>query len=93
MAKIEMDASAGSVRPDSEACVPASGGKWCYGWYSTTSGKYCYSNYLHGTKWHSSKVKIAGRSVSSGSVKPGSASNANRTAGFAYTCYSYYNIL
>ncbi|ANP52357.1 hypothetical protein J2Z21_008258 [Streptomyces griseochromogenes] len=91
--KIEMDTSAGSVRPDSEACVPASGGKWCYGWYTTTSGKYCYSNYLHGTKWHSSSVKIAHSSLSSGAVKPGSASNAHITAGLVFTCYSYYDIL
>ncbi|WP_307822051.1 lactococcin 972 family bacteriocin [Streptomyces coffeae] len=91
--KIEMDASAGSVRPDSEACVPASGGKWCYGWNTTTSGKYCYSNYLHGSKRHSSKVKIAGVWGTSGPVKPGLVSNAHRTAGLAYTCYSYYNIL
>ncbi|MFD7665591.1 lactococcin 972 family bacteriocin [Streptomyces sp. NPDC059788] len=77
----------------SNACVSAGGGKWCYGWYAADSdGKYCYSNYLHGSKWHSSSVKIAGISRSSGSVRPGSPSNANRTAGYAYTCYTYYSI-
>lgn len=92
VAKIEMDASAESAGPLSEACVPASGGTWCYGWYATTSGKYCYSNYLHWSKWHSSSVKIANSSRSSGSVEPGRPSNANLTAGLAYTCYTYYKI-
>lgn len=42
----KMDASADSARPLSEACVNASGGKWCYGWYATevspgVFNKYC----------------------------------------------------
>ncbi len=92
VAKIKVNSSAHSVRPDQEACVPTSGGKWCYGWRTTTSGKYCYSNYLHGSKWHASSVKIAGSKRSSGWVKPGSASNAHLTLGLAYTCYTYFKI-
>lgn len=91
--KIEMDASAGSVKPMSEACVNASGGKWCYGWYySAGDGKYCYSNYYHHTKDHKSSVKIAGSTDSSGWVNAGRTANASRTAGLAYTCYTYYGI-
>ncbi|WP_073767600.1 lactococcin 972 family bacteriocin [Streptomyces sp. CB02923] len=91
--KIQMTASAHSGRPDQEACVNASGGKWCYGWYTDFNpGKYCYSNYLHETKWHRSSVKLGSGSRSSGSVKPGSASNAHLSAGLAYTCYTYYSI-
>ncbi|MGR3936785.1 lactococcin 972 family bacteriocin [Streptomyces sp. BRA346] len=90
--KIKMDASADSVRPMSEACVNASGGNWCYGWYTTTGGKYCYSNYYHRTKDHKSSVKIAGTLYSSGWVDAGDTSNANATAGLAYTCYTYYSI-
>ncbi|MFF3877118.1 lactococcin 972 family bacteriocin [Streptomyces sp. NPDC001978] len=81
-----------SVSPTSEACVPASGGNWCYGDYLTTSGKYCYSNYHHYTKVHKSSVKIAGVTVSSGWVAANDYSNAHRTAGAAYTCYTYYSI-
>ncbi|MFE3607314.1 lactococcin 972 family bacteriocin [Streptomyces goshikiensis] len=39
-----------------EACIPASGGNWCYGWYLTgvdATQKRCYSNYYHDSKTHS----------------------------------------
>jgi hypothetical protein len=88
----KMDASADSVSPLSEACVNASGGKWCYGWYTTGVGsKYCYSNYLHQTKWHSSTVKIADLWMRA-TAAPGDASNAHHTAGLAYTCSTYYSV-
>ncbi|MFF4225348.1 lactococcin 972 family bacteriocin [Streptomyces abikoensis] len=92
VAKIGMDASVGSARPDQEACVNASGGKWCYGWYATPDGKYCYSNYYHYSKDHKSSVKIAGTLYSSGWVRANDTSNANATAGLAYTCYTYYSV-
>ncbi|WP_330239999.1 lactococcin 972 family bacteriocin [Streptomyces sp. NBC_00525] len=93
---IKMDDSAGTVRPLSEACVNASGGKWCYGWYTTevSTGnfrKYCYSNYYHYTKGHSSTVKIAGGTNKDWAPANGT-SNAHLTAGFAYTCSTYYSI-
>ncbi|WP_078912926.1 lactococcin 972 family bacteriocin [Streptomyces sp. NRRL S-646] len=88
----KMDASAESVSPLSEACVNASGGKWCYGWYITgVASKYCYSNYLHQTEWHHSTVKIAGKTAK-GVAAPGDASHANITAGAAYTCSTYYSV-
>ncbi|MFI5689747.1 lactococcin 972 family bacteriocin [Streptomyces sp. NPDC051636] len=92
VAAITVDDSAGNVSPMSEACVPASGGKWCYGDYLNTSGKYCYSNYYHHDKVHKSSVKIAGVTVDSGWVAANDYSNAHRTAGAAYTCYTYYSI-
>ncbi|MFE9355062.1 lactococcin 972 family bacteriocin [Streptomyces olivaceoviridis] len=91
------DAPADSVSPLSEACVsPSSGGTWCYGWYTTevspgVFNKYCYSNYLHRTKWHSSTVKIAGKTARA-TAAPGDESNAHLTAGFAYTCSTYYSV-
>lgn len=92
VATIEMDDS--TIKPLVEACTnPPSGGKWCYGWYltgSTATQKYCYSNYYHGTKTHKSSVTIANGSVSSGWVAKGDYSNANRTAGAAYMCNTYY---
>jgi hypothetical protein len=88
-------APAGTVAPLSEACTnPSSGGTWCYGWYSTgltPPQKFCYSNYLHDTKGHASTVKLAGgtRRVHAAA---GDVSEANLTAGFAYTCSTYYSI-
>ncbi|WP_159073660.1 lactococcin 972 family bacteriocin [Streptomyces sp. RTd22] len=89
------DASANSVSPLSEACVNASGGKWCYGWYTTTVGgeprKYCYSNYLHQSKGHASAAKIGG-AKDYDHAADGDASNAHLTAGFAYTGSTYYSV-
>ncbi|MER7694823.1 lactococcin 972 family bacteriocin [Streptomyces sp. NPDC097610] len=96
VATFNMGASADSVSPLSEACVPASGGKWCYGWYTTevspgVFNKYCYSNYLHETKGHASTVKIAG-GTDRDHAAAGDVSEAHRTAGFAYTCSTYYSV-
>lgn len=92
----KMDASPGTVQPMSEACIsPSSGGTWCYGWYSTTSGgtimKKCYSNYAQQTKGHSSTAKI-GNGSSYDHAAAGDTSNASRIAGFAYTCSTYYSV-
>ncbi|MFE2922868.1 lactococcin 972 family bacteriocin [Streptomyces goshikiensis] len=75
--------------------VPASGGKWCYGWYLTgvdATQKRCYSNYYHGSKTHSSSVKIGGSYINSGKTSPNNIANASWTTGAAYTCYTYYSI-
>ncbi|CAM5363378.1 lactococcin 972 family bacteriocin [Streptomyces coeruleorubidus] len=69
----------------------ASGGNWCYGYNLTTDGKYCYSNYYHSTKDHHSTVKIAGGS-NTGYAFAGQTSYANRTAGAAYTCETFYSL-
>jgi hypothetical protein len=84
---IKMDDS--TVTP--QACIGASGGNWCYGYNLTTDGKYCYSNYYHPTKMHHSTVKIAGGS-NTGYAFAGQTSYANRTAGAAYTCETYYSL-
>jgi hypothetical protein len=90
---MKMDTS--SPRLMSEACVDvASGGTWCYGWYTTTVDgipqKYCYSNYLHYSKDHASTVKLAG-GTDRDTAGPGDVSQANLTAGYAYTCKAYYS--
>ncbi|MFC4517244.1 lactococcin 972 family bacteriocin [Streptomyces ehimensis] len=96
VATFRMDASATSVRPP-EACVsPSSGGTWCYGWYTTevspgVFNKYCYSNYWHKTMGHASTVKMAG-STRRDHAWAGEESNANLTAGLAYTCSTYYSV-
>ncbi|MEU3297182.1 lactococcin 972 family bacteriocin [Streptomyces longwoodensis] len=84
---IKTDGSA--VSP--QGCVSASGGNWCYGYNTTTDGKYCYSNYYHATKMHHSTVKIGGGSNSAYAFA-GQTSYANRTAGAAYTCETYYSV-
>ncbi|WP_328740748.1 lactococcin 972 family bacteriocin [Streptomyces erythrochromogenes] len=79
--------SANSVSPLS--VVQAGGGTWSYGWQARDNRKYCYSNYYHGSVKHSSTVNIAGIIVKD--TKPaGQTTNANHTAGLAYTCYTYY---
>ncbi len=84
---IEMDDS--TVTP--KACIGASGGNWCYGYNLTSDGKYCYSNYYHPTKMHHSTVKIAGGSNTAHAFA-GQTSYANRTAGAAYTCETFYSL-
>ncbi|MFJ8165950.1 lactococcin 972 family bacteriocin [Streptomyces sp. NPDC096136] len=92
-----MSASTTSFGPQGQACVnPSSGGTWCYGWSARevspgVFNKYCYSNYLHGSKGHSSTVTIAG-DTRRASAPAGSTSNANLTAGMAYTCSTYYSV-
>lgn len=66
------------------------GGTWSYGWESRNNLKYCYSNYYHGSVAHGSSVKMAGTTAASGWVAAGDYSNANWTAGFAYTCSTYW---
>ncbi|MFE6907092.1 lactococcin 972 family bacteriocin [Streptomyces erythrochromogenes] len=92
----EMSA-ASDARAASEACVPASGGTWCYGWYAkqvdpVTVWKYCYSNFLHGSRNHSSSVKLGNTTRRSGVVSAGQVAQANHTAGLAYTCSTYYSL-
>ncbi|MFF4497460.1 lactococcin 972 family bacteriocin [Streptomyces sp. NPDC001546] len=91
--KVEMNAS--GISTLGEACVPASGGNWCYGWYLTGSDatqKRCYSNYYHYSRTHSSSVKIGGTYVNSGQTAPNNTANASWTTGAAYTCYTYYSV-
>lgn len=89
----KMDDSPGTITPMSEACIsPDSGGTWCYGWFSTGLAppmKFCYSNYLQNTLYHSSTTKMAG-GTDKGYANAGDVFESNITAGFAYTCSAYY---
>ncbi|WP_350325726.1 lactococcin 972 family bacteriocin [Streptomyces katrae] len=76
----------------SEACVPASGGNWCYGNYLTSTGKRCYSNYYHYEKTHKSSVQLGNLSHDSGWVGPNGYSNSSLISGAAFTCKTYYSI-
>jgi hypothetical protein len=67
------------------------GGTWTYGWDLTTDGKRCFSNYFHGSKNHSATAKIANNSLKVVEAKKITA-KASRTAGSAYTCYTYWAI-
>ncbi|URN15575.1 MULTISPECIES: lactococcin 972 family bacteriocin [Streptomyces] len=81
------DLAESDVRP--LTVVQVGGGTWSYGWQARNDMKYCYSNYYHGGVTHGSTVNMVGRIVKD--VKPaGQTSNANYTAGLAYTCYTYY---
>ncbi|MFF1698873.1 lactococcin 972 family bacteriocin [Streptomyces sp. NPDC058257] len=86
--ELAIDDSAGSVTP--RTIVEVGGGKWSYGWKAVTGGKYCYSNYYHSRVKHGSTVKIAGHTVKD-TAAAGYTSNANKTAGGAYTCKAYYS--
>ncbi|WP_079403518.1 lactococcin 972 family bacteriocin [Streptomyces sp. 3211] len=93
----KMDAAAASFGAQSQACIsPSTGGNWCYGWYARevspgVINKYCYSNYYQNTKGHSSTVKLAG-STRRVWAAAGNTSNANLTAGLAYTCSTYCSV-
>ncbi|MFF4323279.1 lactococcin 972 family bacteriocin [Streptomyces sp. NPDC001568] len=75
-----------------EACVPASGGNWCYGYYYATNGKVCYSNYYHFSKTHKTSVQFGSWSGNSGWVNPGETAYTSGVGGAAFTCKTYYSI-
>ncbi|MFF3879235.1 lactococcin 972 family bacteriocin [Streptomyces sp. NPDC001978] len=79
--------SAGSITP--QTVLNIGGGTWSYGSYLTTGGKYCYSNYYHGSVVHGSTAAMAGHSIKA-VAGPGDYSYAHLTAGAAYTCSTYY---
>lgn len=73
-----------------QACVAAGGGTWCYGTSADGLLKRCYSNYVHPTNYHSSTASMASQ-VSKRYAGAGAWSQAQVTAGWAYTCYTYYD--
>ncbi|MFB7260563.1 lactococcin 972 family bacteriocin [Streptomyces nojiriensis] len=75
-----------------EACVPASGGNWCYGYYYITTGKHCYSNYYHSSKTHKTSVEFGNWSGNSGWVNSGETAYTAAEGGAAFTCKTYYSI-
>jgi lactococcin 972 family bacteriocin len=66
------------------------GGTWSYGTSADGVYKRCYSNYKHNSKHHSSAAVIAGKSVTR-YADAGLWSRAHATAGWAYTCHTYWN--
>lgn len=72
-------------------CSSAGGGTWCQGTSMGDWGlKKCYSNYVHPYNYHSSTASMASQ-IDKRYASAGSWSNASVTAGWAYTCYTYYN--
>lgn len=87
--KLVMNDSEGStIKP--MTIVSVGGGTWSYGWEARNDAKYCYSNYYHRSVGHGSTVNMAGYIIK-GHADAGQTSNAHHTAGFAYTCYTYYS--
>ncbi|QHY97090.1 Bacteriocin [Streptomyces sp. S4.7] len=84
---LALDDLAGEFTP--KTIIEVGGGTWSYGWEARNDQKYCYSNYYHRTVDHGSTVKIANGTVKAVAFA-GQTSNANRSAGFAYTCETYY---
>lgn len=72
------------------ACESASGGTWCHGTAADGALKECYSNYSHPSNYHSSTAVMASL-TDKGYANAGYFSYASVTAGWAYTCYTYYN--
>jgi len=81
-----------AAKPASTAnsCKNVGGGTWCYGSGASGIWKGCYSNYVHPTNYHSSTASIAGN-VDKRYNSAGNWSQAFAEAGWAYTCYTYYN--
>lgn len=86
--KIVNSKGSGSIKPMTITNV--GGGTWSYGWQARDNYKYCYSNYYHGSVAHGSSVRMAGTYVASGRIPAGDYSNAHWTAGWAYTCETYW---
>ncbi len=86
--------SAANASPSREAvpasCGSAGGGTWCHGSGSDGIWKGCFSNYNHPKNYHSSTAAIGGANDKR-YASAGSWSNAHTRAGWAYTCYTYYN--
>ncbi|CAL9539338.1 hypothetical protein SUDANB120_04213 [Streptomyces sp. enrichment culture] len=74
------------------ASVSVGGGTWHYGTSAGSGGlKKCYSNYIHPTKKHSASVAIASQTdkdIQNADIW----AKASRTAGWAYTCNTYWGV-
>lgn len=66
------------------------GGTWSYGSGSDWLYKSCWSNYKHNTKYHSSSAVI-GSATHTDYANAKKWSKARATAGYAHTCYAYWN--
>lgn len=73
-----------------QACESAGGGDWCHGTSADGVLKRCYSNYKHNLNYHSSTAAMASQTQTR-YASAGYWSEASVTAGWAYTCYTYWN--
>ncbi|WP_051326325.1 lactococcin 972 family bacteriocin [Glycomyces tenuis] len=73
-----------------QACSNVGGGTWCQGTQPDGLLKECYSNYKHNSNYHSATAAMAG-GTETRYASAGYWARANITAGWAYTCYTYYN--
>ncbi|MDX3574395.1 lactococcin 972 family bacteriocin [Streptomyces sp. ID05-47C] len=89
MVAIEVDPSSDVTAQTTD---DVGGGTWTYGTEITTAGKRCYSYYFHGSKDHKATAKIAGSSYTDTALA-GTSAKASKTAGTAYTCYTYWGLL
>ncbi|MFF1714750.1 lactococcin 972 family bacteriocin [Streptomyces sp. NPDC058268] len=87
MVTIKIDPNSTSVTPMKVKNV--GGGTWSYGTTVTAGRKRCYSNYMHGSKYHSSTA-ILGNVTDKDFADSGSTSNASAKSGAAYTCHAYW---
>ncbi len=87
-------ASGGGATPSGgfspAACSSTGGGTWCRGTSADGVLKRCYSNYSHPSNYHSSTAVLAS-GTDKGYANAGYFSYADVTAGWAYTCYTYWN--
>ncbi|NBH12397.1 lactococcin 972 family bacteriocin [Amycolatopsis sp. SID8362] len=72
------------------ACSNVGGGTWCHGTEASGVLKRCYSNYVHNQNYHSATAVMAG-ATSKRWANAGYWAQAGVVAGWAYTCYAYYN--
>ncbi|MGW5052657.1 lactococcin 972 family bacteriocin [Actinokineospora sp. NPDC004072] len=72
------------------ACENAGGGTWCHGTQPNGGLKECYSNYIHNSNFHSATAVLAG-GTDKRYANAGYWASAAVTAGWAYTCYTYYD--
>ncbi|MFD5247719.1 lactococcin 972 family bacteriocin [Amycolatopsis sp. NPDC058340] len=73
-----------------QGCENVGGGSWCHGTQPDGALKQCYSNYIHNRNYHSATAAMAG-GTSKRYANPGYWAKAAVTAGWAYTCNTYYN--
>jgi hypothetical protein len=86
---ITVDQSSDTVTP--LTVVNVGGGTWNYGTYVGSDGwKHCYSQYTHPSAYHSATAIIANAN-NKAYANAGSWANADAHAGYAYTCYAYWN--
>ncbi|MFE1781355.1 lactococcin 972 family bacteriocin [Streptomyces sp. NPDC059506] len=89
VASFPVNSSATSVTP--MVSESAGGGTWSHGTVADGVWKGCYSNYTHPTKKHSASISIAAK-TDKDTQSAGIWAKAYATAGWSYTCYTYWGV-